>query len=194
MWGAPTSGSGGDTGAAPEPSGSLPGADTLRGQEPFLFLRKKKRFLTPKKKRGPVYAGLIGENGGQRLSYDCGDPFRPLRPAVGEQGQAVGPNHPPPTGASLKVGFPARLVLCLSAGRGFPDAPGPLRPIKRELHHPMLPQPRGRTTAALCLESGTSRRLPDRSTFFSLFYYGTAVTAGRGPHHRAERSKPPFEF
>ena len=134
------------------------------------------------------------ENGGFRLYTLFGDQPRSLRPAVGEQGQAVGPNHPPPTGASLKAGFPARLVLCLSTGRGFPDAPGPLRPIKRELHHPMLPQPRGRTTAALCPESGTSRRLPDRSTFFSLFHYGTAVTAGRGPHHRAERSKPPFDF
>ena len=175
-------------------SGGPPGGGVPPGGKTISFSAEKETVLHSKEKWGPVFGRLVVENGGQRLSYDCGDPFRPLRPAVGEQGQAVGPNHPPPTGASLKVGFPARLVLCLSAGRGFPDAPGPLRPIKRELHHPMLPQPRGRTTAALCLESGTSRRLPDRSTFFSLFHYGTAVTAGRGPHHRAERSKPPFEF
>ena len=45
-------------GASPGESGSLPGlvsrqgAEALRGQKPFLFLRKKKRFLTPKKKLG----------------------------------------------------------------------------------------------------------------------------------------------
>ena len=61
------------------------GAESLRGERPFLFLRKKKRSFTPKKKRGPVYAGLMGENGGWRLSYDIEDPFRPLRPAVWEQ-------------------------------------------------------------------------------------------------------------
>ena len=43
------------------------GAESLRGQKPFLFLRKKKRFLTPKKKLGPVYGGLVVEDGGFRL-------------------------------------------------------------------------------------------------------------------------------
>ena len=63
------------------------GAESLRGERPFLFLRKKKRSFTPKKKGGPVYAGLMDENGGIQLSYDSEDPFRPLRPALVEQGQ-----------------------------------------------------------------------------------------------------------
>ena len=59
-----------------------------RGQGPFLFLRKKKRALTPKKKLGPVYGRFGVENGGIGLSYDRKDPFRPLRPAPAEQGEA----------------------------------------------------------------------------------------------------------
>ena len=64
------------------------GAAARRGQKPFLFLRKKKRFLTPKKKLGPVSVRFGVENGGLQLSYDIGAPSRPLRPALMEQGQA----------------------------------------------------------------------------------------------------------
>ena len=38
-----------------------------RGQGPFLFLRKKKRALTPKKMEGPVYAKCLVNHGGLRL-------------------------------------------------------------------------------------------------------------------------------
>ena len=80
------------------------GAEALRGERPFLFLRKKKRSFTPKKKMGPVYGGLVVEDGGIRLSYDREDPSRPLRPALVEQEKAGGPNQPPPAGSSLRAG------------------------------------------------------------------------------------------
>ena len=83
---------------------SLRGPESLRGERPFLFLRKKKRSFTPKKKWGPVYAGPMDENGGQRLSYDIEDPFRPLRPAVWEQRQFAL--------------YPPAACGCLSQGRG----------------------------------------------------------------------------
>ena len=51
-----------------------------RGQKPFLFLRKKKRFLTPKKKMGPVYGEFLVVHGGFRLYALFGDQPRPLRP------------------------------------------------------------------------------------------------------------------
>ena len=68
--------------------GGPPGAESLRGERPFLFLRKKKRSFIPKKKMGPVYGESAVVHGGGRLSYDRKDPSRPLRPALGEQGQA----------------------------------------------------------------------------------------------------------
>ena len=48
-----------------------------------------------------------------------------------------------------------------------------------------VPPRGGGRFAALCRESGTSRRRPDRTTVFSLFHHGMAVTAGAGPHHSA---------
>ena len=140
--------------------GRLPaaGVPARQGQGPFLFLRKKKRALTPKKKKGPVYAGLMGENGGQRLSYDCGDHSRPLRPALGEQGQADA--------------LPTRRLRVPLSGLG--------PPLRWRGGLDLCATPRC-TTAALCHESGTSRRRLDRTTAPSLFHYGTAVTAGAGP-------------
>ena len=38
---------------------TLQGPESLRGERPFLFLRKKKRSFTPKKKKGPVYGAFL---------------------------------------------------------------------------------------------------------------------------------------
>ena len=71
-------------------------------------------------------------------------------------------NHPPPAGASLRAG----VMGCFPCG-----GEGDLRGVRR---------PRCVTTA-LCRESGKCRRPKDRTTAFSLFHYGMAVTAGAGP-------------
>ena len=46
---------------------TLLGAESLRGERPFLFLRKKKRSFTPKKKKGRSTGRCCWENGGLRL-------------------------------------------------------------------------------------------------------------------------------
>ena len=113
---------------------------------------------------GPVYAGPMDENGGQRLSYDCGDPSRPLRPALVTQGQAC-------------ALFTRRLRVPLS-GPGWSGASLQRRGRLDRARRP-------RRTAALCRESCTTRRPQDRTKSPSLFHHGTAVTAGAGPHHSA---------
>ena len=92
--------------AGPE---SLRGVPARQGQGPFLFLRKKKRSFTPKKKRGPVYGRLVVENGGLRLSALFGDHSRPLRPCHGGTGTGCGSIHPPPAGASPKAEYGSAL-------------------------------------------------------------------------------------
>ena len=146
-------------------TGAAPGRpEPLRGERPFLILRKKKRPFTPKKKRGPVYAELMDGNGGQRLSYDRKDHSRPLRPAVWEQRQFA--LYPPAACGGLSQGRGSQ-VHPLRRGRG------------------MWGRETGTTprcaTAALCRESGTARRRLDRTTVFPLFHHGMAVTAGAGP-------------
>ena len=71
------------------------------------------------------------------------------------------PTHPPPAGASLRAG----VVSCLPCGGA-----GDLCRAQRPRH-----------IAALCRESGTTRRRVDRTKSPSLFHNGTAVTAGAGP-------------
>ena len=58
------------------------------GARSISFSAEKETVLHSKEKWGPVFGRLVVENGGQRLLYDCGDPFRPLRPALVEQRQA----------------------------------------------------------------------------------------------------------
>ena len=83
--------------AVRQPAGAAP----LRGERPFLFLRKKKRSFTLKKKRGPVYGRFRVKNGGLRLSYGIGDPSRPLRPSHSGTGKECGPIWQPPGYATL---------------------------------------------------------------------------------------------
>ena len=78
--------------------------------------------------------------------------------------------------------YPPAACGCLSQGRG-----GQVHPLRRGRR--MWGRETGTTprcaTAALCRESGTARRRLDRTTVFSLFHNGMAVTAGAGPHHSA---------
>ena len=101
----------------PPGAGKVPpcrGRSPSGGKDHFFFCGKRNGPSLQRKRRGPVYAGLMDENGGQRLSYDFGDPFRPLRPALVEQGQVGASNPPPPAGASLR----AELVGCFPCGKG----------------------------------------------------------------------------
>ena len=74
--------------------------------------------------------------------------------------------------------YPPAACGCLSQGRG-----GQVPPLRRSGRLGRARRPW--RTAALCRESGTARRPQDRTTGFSLFPNGMAVTAGAGPHHSA---------
>ena len=98
------------------------GAESLRGQKPFLFLRKKKRFLTPKKKLGPVYGKYLVDHGGVHLYALFGDQPRPLRPFHWGTGRSYG-SIQRPTGCS---------TLVAECGGGVPGASHLTTPVLRE--------------------------------------------------------------
>ena len=124
----------------PGAAGGWMGA-ALRGQKPFLFLRKKKRFLTPKKKLGPVYGGLVVEDGGLRLYALFGDQPRPLRPCHSGTGMVFGSIPRPPGCAALaaecggRASRPTkkarRSLVPLCAAEGLSDHLGPERGTRR---------------------------------------------------------------
>ena len=122
-----------------------------RGQKPFLFLRKKKRFLTPKKKMGPVYGGFLVVHGGLRLYTLFGDQPRPLH-AIGEQREDYGSILRPPGCTTLvaecggSLGASRTTQVSRSAAEEALNYPGP--------------------------ERGTRRRRVGRTADFSLFHKG----------------------
>ena len=141
-------------------SGTLPGGGIPPGAKTISFSAEKETVLDSKEKMGPVYGRSGVKNGGLRLSYDSGDPSRPLRPSLVKQGQAC-------------ALFTRRLRVPLS-GPGWSGASLQRRGRLDRARRP-------RRTAALCRESGTARRPQDRTKSPSLFHYGMAVTAGAGP-------------
>ena len=136
------------------------GRSPLRGERPFLFLRKKKRSFTPKKKRGPVYGGFGVDYGGFRLYALFGDQPRPLRPCHWGTGKsrwfylaAAWLCHSRGRVRRCARGV-APYQVSRSAARDAPDHPGP--------------------------ERGTRRRRADRAQTVSILKR-QAVTAGRDP-------------
>ena len=123
------------------------------GERPFLFLRKKKRSFTPKKKKG---SGLRGVNA--KKTAACGfthrgeDQPRPLRPSHGGTGMVFGSILRPPGASTLRAGV-VRCLACGGGGRACVRLAGGVAPHKGR----RAPR-RKRTTAALCRESGTRRR------------------------------------
>ena len=112
---------------------TLRGAESLRGERPFLFLRKKKRSFTPKKKRGPVYDGFGVDYGGLRLSALFGDHSRPLRPSRPGTETTCGSILRPPGCASPKAEYGSALrgarrlgapSPCVGAASGRPPLAG----------------------------------------------------------------------
>ena len=51
------------------------------GARTISFSAEKETVLDSKEKRGGSSEPSVDVYGGWHLSYDCGDPFRPLRPA-----------------------------------------------------------------------------------------------------------------
>ena len=144
------------------PGARLPpcrGPDALRGERPFLFLRKKKRSFTPKNKRGPVSGAFGGDYGGLRLSYDIEDPFRPLRPAVEEQGQTD-----VLTTRRLRVPLSRQsaAVVLLRRGALLPLW-GATPPARLTQALPPPPQARHLTTSALRVEAPGGRRIEPKT-------------------------------
>ena len=146
--------------AAPCRGGACPA-----GAKTISFSAEKEMVLDSKEKEGPVFGWLMVVHGGQRLFANFGDHSRPLRPSHSGTEAGFCSIYLPPAFASLRAGvvgcFPCVEEGALCRARRF------------------------RRTAALCRESGTSRRPKDRTTVFSLFHHGMAVTTGRGPHHSA---------
>ena len=160
---------------APGQGSRLAGTASRRGQKPFLFLRKKKRFLTPKKKWGPVYGALL--LGKRRLAS--------LRTVVRTSPCRYG--HPMVEQGWFLVLSCGRLVLPLSGpgwsgaslaaeGEGLASGlPEALRPTRGgELHaaRGLLPHSAARVAPA---GGGLLERRP------VFVPQGQAVTAGRGP-------------
>ena len=154
-------------GASPGESGSLPGlvsrqgAEPLRGERPFLFLRKKKRFLTPKKKLGRSTGRFRVKTAACVFTHCLGTSPGRYGHAMVEQGRGCGSIRQPPGCATLAAecggdapGASHPTQVSLSAAREAPHYPGP--------------------------ERGTRRRRADRAQTVSILKR-QAVTAGRGP-------------
>ncbi len=117
--------------------GRLPGggaAPRRGGQKPFLFLRKKKRFLTPKKKLGRS-TGRFRVKTAACVFTHCGeDQPRPLRPCHSGTGTGCGSILGPPGCATLaaecggRSSRPAKEARCLGPPVRRRRTTGPPRP------------------------------------------------------------------
>ena len=142
--------------------GRLPaaGVPARQGQGPFLFLRKKKRALTPKKKGARSTAGWWWSTAACGFTLCLGTSPGRYGHAIGEQGKAGGSILRPPGCATLAAECGA--------------APGASRPTKS----PAPPQGRHLTTPAMREAPAGGGWIERKPVPVS---QGQAVTAGRGP-------------
>ena len=151
-------------------AGFPPGGACPAGAKTISFSAEKETVLDSKEK--------WGRSTGHIRAKTAASGFRMTgRTPSGRYGLPLGNRdslrsvYPPPAGASLTAG----VVWCFPCGGGG-DARAGLSFVGHD-------DPARHT--ALCRESGTARRPPDRIKNPSLFHYGMAVTAGAGPHHSA---------
>ena len=88
-------------GGGPPGGGSRRRAEALRGERPFLFLRKKKRFLTPKKKLGRSTGRFRVKTAACVFTHCLGTSPGRYGHAIVKQGKDGGSIQPPPGGATL---------------------------------------------------------------------------------------------
>ena len=160
---------------------TLRGPDALRGcgsppqgQGPFLFLRKKKRALTPKKKKGRSTVGVWSSTAACVFTHCGEDQPRPLRPSQRGTGMVFGSILRPPGASTLRAEV-VRCLACGGGGRACVRRAGGVAPHKGgELHaaRGLLPHSAARVAPA---GGGWLERRPVPVP------QGQAVTAGRGP-------------
>ena len=150
---------------SPPGAGFPPGGGVPPGGKTISFSVEKETVLHPKEKDGVrSTVGFWGSTAASGFRMTAGTPSGRYGLPSGNRDR-LRPTHPPPAGASLR----AVVVSCLPCGGA-----GDLCRAQRPRH-----------IAALCRESGTTRRPQDRAKSPSLFHDGMAVTAGAGPHHSA---------
>ena len=146
------------------------------GAKTISFSAEKETVLDSKEKVRPVYGG-VGTRKTTASSFrmtgrtPSGRYGLPLwnreRPAVLTTRRLRVPLSGPGTQCILHCACPWGAASQTRRGRHL-FAQGELHATKEPI-------------AALCRESGTTRRPQDRTTVFSLFRHGMAVTAGTGP-------------
>ena len=124
----------------PGAAGGWKGA-ALRGQKPFLFLRKKKRFLTPKKKLGRSTGRFRVKTAACVFTHCLGTSPGRYGHAIVEQGRGCGSIRQPPGCATLaaecggRASRPTkkarRSLVPLCAAEGLSDHLGPERGTRR---------------------------------------------------------------